>query len=158
MRPIPPAWTTALAVGQHVLVRATGGPRDYPGRRALATGLGLSAAALYAAVGWKFSSVRTTIDPRSPHRTSSLVTSGVFSLSRNPIYVADALILVSHAAWLGRPVALLGVPGLVAALHPQIRAEEKALTTRFGRAYESYLARVPRWVGPRRRGTTPARS
>ena len=149
VRPIPPLWTSVIAAGQRGLVHATGGPRDYPGRRVLAVGLGVGAAALYAAVGWKFTKARTTIDPRAPHRVTTLVTSGVFSRSRNPIYVADAIILAAHAAWLGRPLALLGVPALVGALHPQIRAEETALQERFGREYESYVARVPRWVGPR---------
>ncbi|MHB1008560.1 MAG: methyltransferase family protein [Propionibacteriaceae bacterium] len=149
MRLIPPAWTLGIAIAQRQVVHATGGPRHYPGRRAVAIGLGLGAAALYGAVASQFSAVRTTIDPRIPHRTTSLVTSGVFARSRNPIYAADALILAAYAAWLGRPLALLGVPALAAALHPQIRAEEAALGERFGSEYEAYLARVPRWVGPR---------
>jgi len=149
VRPIPPLWTSVIAAGQRALVQSTGGPRDYPGRRVLAVGLGLSAAALYGAVGWQFTKARTTIDPRAPHRVTTLVTSGAFSRSRNPIYIADALILASHAAWLGRPVALLGIPALVAALHPQIRAEETALQERFGQEYDAYVARVPRWVGLR---------
>ena len=149
VRPIPPLWTSVIAAGQRGLVHVTGGPRDYPGRRVLAVGLGVSAAGLYAAVGWKFTKAGTTIDPSAPHKTKALVTSGVFGRSRNPIYVADALILASHAAWLGRPVALLGIPALVAALHLQIRAEERALQERFGHEYDAYVARVPRWVGPR---------
>ena len=149
MRPIPPLWTSVIAAGQRGLVQVTGGPRDYPGRRALAVGLGVGAAALYAAVGWQFTTARTTIDPRAPHEVTTLVTSGAFARSRNPIYVADALILASHAAWLGRPLALLGIPALMAALHPQIRAEETALQERFGHEFDAYVARVPRWVGPR---------
>jgi protein-S-isoprenylcysteine O-methyltransferase Ste14 len=149
MRLIPPAWTALLAVGQRALVHAVGGPRDYPGRRALALGLGVSAAALYGSVAWQFSKAETTIDPRAPHRTTALVTAGIFARSRNPIYVADALILTAHAAWLGRPFAVLGIPALVAALHPQIRAEEGALRARFGSEYDAYVAHVPRWVGPR---------
>ncbi len=149
MRLIPPAWTLGIAIAQHGLVRATGGRRDYRGRRILAAGLGLGALALYGTVGSQFSMARTTIDPRTPHRTTSLVTSGVFAHSRNPIYVADALILASYAAWLGRPLALLGIPTLAAALQPQIRAEESALGKRFGSEYATYLERVPRWLGPR---------
>jgi protein-S-isoprenylcysteine O-methyltransferase Ste14 len=149
MRLIPPAWTLGVAIAQRALVHATGGPRAYPGRRLVALGFGVGAAALYGAVGAQFSKARTTIDPLAPHKTTSLVTSGVFARSRNPIYVADALLVTAHAVWLGRPIALLGIPALAAVLHPQIRAEEKALTTRFGREYESYLAHVPRWVGPR---------
>ena len=149
MRLIPPAWTLGIAAAQRALIQVAGGPRDYPGRRVLAAGLGVGAAALYAAVGMQFSKARTTIDPRAPETTTALVTTGVFSRSRNPIYVADGLLLASYAALLGRPLALLGIPALVAALHPQIRAEEEALRRRFGSDYASYVAHVPRWVGPR---------
>jgi protein-S-isoprenylcysteine O-methyltransferase Ste14 len=73
----------------------------------------------------------------------------LYSRSRNPIYIADALVLAAHAAWLGQPLALLGIPALGAALHPQIRAEEEALVARFGAEYDTYVAHVPRWFGPR---------
>ena len=104
---------------------------------------------LMGTAGWQFYRARTTFDPIAPHRASALVSTGVFAVSRNPIYIADALLLAAHAAWLGRPWALLGIPALAAVLQPQIRAEETALTERFGSEYASYVARVPRWVGPR---------
>jgi protein-S-isoprenylcysteine O-methyltransferase Ste14 len=149
VRPIPPLWTSFIAAGQRGLVHATGGPRDYPGRRALTATLGIVGAGVMATAVWQFWQARTTIDPLAPQTTSALVTTGLYSRSRNPIYIADALVLAAHAAWLGRPLALLGIPALVGALHPQIRAEETALQERFGPAYEAYVARIPRWVGPR---------
>jgi protein-S-isoprenylcysteine O-methyltransferase Ste14 len=148
MRLIPPAWTFAIGTGQRVLARVAG-RHDYPGRRALATALGVASAGIMTTAVWQFWRARTTFDPIAPHRASSLVTTGLYSRSRNPIYIADALALAAHAAWLGQPLALLGVPALVAVLQPQIRAEEAALTERFGSEYESYVARVPRWIGPR---------
>ncbi len=149
MRLIPPAWTAAIAVGTRGLVHISGGPRDYPGRRPLTVGLAVAGIGLMGTGVWQFYRARTTIDPRSPHEASTLVSTGVFGASRNPIYIADALLLTAHAAWLGRPWALLGIPALVAVLQPQIRAEEAALTERFGSEYDAYVARVPRWVGPR---------
>lgn len=149
MRPIPPLLTSFIAAGQRGLVHATGGPRDYPGRRALTATLGIAGVGVMATAVRQFWRARTTFDPVAPHRASSLVTTGLYSRSRNPIYIADALVLAAHAAWLGRPLALLGIPALVGALHPQIRAEETALQERFGPAYEAYVARIPRWVGPR---------
>jgi len=148
MRLIPPAWALGIGMGQRALATALG-RHDYPGRRALTATLGIAGAGVMATAVWQFWQARTTIDPLAPHTTSSLVTTGLYSRSRNPIYIADVLVLASHAAWLGRPVALLGIPALVAALHPQIRAEETALQERFGREYDAYVARVPRWVGPR---------
>ncbi len=149
MRLIPPAWTALIAAGQRGLVHVAGGPRDYPGRRPLTLGLAVAGVGLMGTGAWQFWRARTTIDPRVPHEASTLVSTGVFGVSRNPIYIADALLLAAHAAWLGRAWALLGIPALVAALHPQIRAEEAALTRRFGSEYEAYVARVPRWIGPR---------
>lgn len=149
MRLIPPAWTAVIAVGQRALVQVTGGPRDYPGRRALTATLGAAGAGLMATSIWQFYRARTTFDPIAPHRASALISTGLYSRSRNPIYIADALLLAAHAAWLGRPLALAGIPALIAALQPQIVAEEKALTERFGSEYASYVANVPRWVGPR---------
>jgi protein-S-isoprenylcysteine O-methyltransferase Ste14 len=147
MRLIPPAWTALIAAGTRGLVHVAGGPRDYPGRRVLTAGLAVAGVGLMGTGAWQFRRARTTIDPRSPHRASTLVSTGVFGASRNPIYIADCLLLAAHAAWLGRPWALLGIPALVAVLHPQIRAEEEALTERFGSEYASYVARVPRWIG-----------
>ena len=147
MRLIPPAWTFAIGVGQRALAAAAG-RHDYPGRRALSATLGVASATVLVTAIWQFYRARTTFDPISPHRASALVTTGLYSHSRNPIYIADALALAAHAAWLGQPLALLGVPALVAVLQPQIVAEEAALRDRFGREYMSYADHVPRWVGP----------
>jgi len=149
MRLIPPAWTALIAAGTRGLVQVAGGPRDYPGRRPLTVGLAAAGIGLMGTGAWQFYRARTTIDPRAPHEASTLVSTGVFGVSRNPIYIADTLMLAAHAAWTGRPWALLGIPALVAVLQQQIRAEEAALTARFGSEYESYVARVPRWIGPR---------
>lgn len=147
MRLIPPAWAFAIGVGQRALAAAAG-RHDYPGRRMLSVTLGAASAGVMVTAVWQFYRARTTFDPISPHRASSLVATGLYSHSRNPIYIADALALAAHAAWLGQPLALLGIPALVAVLQPQIIAEEAALRDRFGSEYASYLARVPRWVGP----------
>lgn len=147
MRLIPPAWTLAIVMGQRALAAAAG-RHDYPGRRAVSVTFGVASAGVMVTAVWQFYRARTTFDPISPQRATALVTTGLYSHSRNPIYIADALALAAHAAWLGQPLALLGIPALVAVLQPQIRAEEEALTERFGSEYASYVARVPRWIGP----------
>ncbi|HNG79390.1 MAG TPA: isoprenylcysteine carboxylmethyltransferase family protein [Burkholderiaceae bacterium] len=89
---------------------------------------------------------RTTLDPTRPERARSLVTRGVFARSRNPIYLADALMLLGWALWLGQPGALLWLVGFVAWIdRVQIAAEEAALERLFGEAYRAYCARVRRW-------------
>ena len=54
--------------------------------------------------------------------------------------------LIAHAAWLGRPVALVGLPVFVVAIQPQLRAEAAALAGSFGDDYDSYRSEVPTWV------------
>src|SRR5436189_5567673 len=59
-------------------------------------GAGFDAAALIA-----FHRARTTINPLRPQSASSLVTSGVYRITRNPMYVGLVLFLCAWAAWLG---------------------------------------------------------
>ncbi|XBQ16339.1 MAG: isoprenylcysteine carboxylmethyltransferase family protein [Oceanicaulis sp.] len=90
---------------------------------------------------------KTTVDPRYPDRAGALVTSGVFSISRNPMYVGMALLLVGWAIWLGDGIALI-FPALFFALidRVQIPAEEAALSEHFGEAYTAYCSKTRRWL------------
>lgn len=108
----------------------------------LVAGLALMVAAAAAIV-----SAGTTINPLRPSRTSSLVTSSVFRLSRNPIYLGDLLILLALAVWLGNLFNILPVGVFVWYINRyQIAPEERALTTLFGASYVDYCARVRRWL------------
>ena len=89
----------------------------------------------------------TTIDPVGLERASTLVTGGVFRLSRNPMYVGFAAALVGWAVCLGSPWALLGPLAFVLyTTRFQIIPEERVMRAKFGRAYDVYRARVRRWV------------
>lgn len=108
----------------------------------LLAGIGIM---LLAAV--TMSRANTTLLPFTPERASSLVTTGVFGYSRNPIYLGDVLLLLAWALWLQSVPALLGLMVFVAYMNRvQIAAEERALTLRFGQAYTDYCARVRRWL------------
>ena len=108
----------------------------------LAAGVGLMAAAVAS-----FVAANTTINPLKPSRASRLVTSGVFRLSRNPIYVGDLLVLVAIAVWLGQAANIALLAGFVWYIDRfQIRPEERALSTLFGAEYAAYCARVRRWL------------
>jgi protein-S-isoprenylcysteine O-methyltransferase Ste14 len=82
-----------------------------------------------------------------PHESSALVTDGLYRFSRNPIYVADALVLVAVALLVANALALLVLPLFVAYLDRfQIRPEERALRERFGAQFEAYCREVRRWL------------
>ena len=91
--------------------------------------------------------MRTTPNPMAPEQATALVQTGLFSVSRNPIYVADAMVLMGWAAWLASGSALLVLPVFVGYITiMQIRAEEQALSEVFGDDYHAYCQRVRRWV------------
>ena len=108
----------------------------------LVAGLLLALAAVVS-----FIAAKTTINPLRPSRASSLITTGVFGFSRNPIYLADLLILAALAAWLGNIINLLFLFVFVWILQRfQIVSEERALTQLFGERYVAYCSQVRRWL------------
>lgn len=87
---------------------------------------------------------RIGIDPDS-HEL--LVTTGVFGISRNPIYVALDLIAVSIVLMSGSLYFLVTGLLVMAGIHVQIHREEHFLAGAFGEEYDRYRARVPRYLG-----------
>ena len=89
----------------------------------------------------------TTPNPTQPQKATELVTSGVYSLSRNPMYVGDAVILVGVAVWIGSVISLVPLAAFVWFIDRfQIAAEEKALAEIFGDRYSAYRSKVGRWL------------
>lgn len=89
---------------------------------------------------------RTTVIPRRD--PSSLVTSGLFSLSRNPIYLADAVLLTGAILWLDAILALPLVAIFVWLIQRRyIRDEETRLTLAFGPEFDLWAGRTRRWIG-----------
>ncbi len=80
--------------------------------------------------------------------TQAIVDSGPYRFSRNPLYVAQALIHIGVAA-LGDSAWALGalLPVLVVVRYGVIKPEEEYLTRKFGEAYLAYTRRVGRWLG-----------
>ncbi len=103
-------------------------------------GLGLFAASL-ASFG---SSWRVGVDQRAP---GSLVTTGVFAWSRNPIFLSMDLCLVGSFLLNGQLVTLLFAAGAILGFHRQILHEERFLGRHYGRPYESYRTIVRRYLG-----------
>jgi protein-S-isoprenylcysteine O-methyltransferase Ste14 len=94
-----------------------------------------------------FVRARTTMNPTRPAAASSLVSGGVFRVTRNPMYLSLLLYLLAWAAYLSNWLALLFVPVFVLYINElQIKPEERALSARFGAEYTSYQARVRRWL------------
>ena len=89
----------------------------------------------------------TTVNPLSPDSSSTVVRSGIYSVSRNPMYLGFLLWLCAFAAYLASWVALLFLPAFVVYMnHYQIKPEERALLAKFGEPFAQYMASVRRWV------------
>jgi protein-S-isoprenylcysteine O-methyltransferase Ste14 len=90
--------------------------------------------------------------PTDPgHPTSKIVTTGVFSISRNPLYLGGISVLVGLALVFNLPwVIVLLLPAVVACHYILIAPEERYLTDKFGEEYRLYTEKVGRWIGHKR--------
>lgn len=106
----------------------------------------LSAAIVLLALA-SFARARTTINPLDPSRASSLVTGGIYRVTRNPMYLSLLLLLIAYTVRLGSCVEGLG-PVVFAAYVTrfQIIPEERILEAKFGAAFLAYKNRTRRWV------------
>jgi protein-S-isoprenylcysteine O-methyltransferase Ste14 len=108
----------------------------------LAVGLVFESLAVLA-----FRAQRTTVNPLKPERTSSMVVTGVYRISRNPMYVGMAFMLLGFAVYLGAWVNFAGPIAFVCYITQfQIKPEERTLTGLFGQSYVDYTAQVRRWL------------
>ena len=118
-----------------------------PGQ-AVVTSLLVAAGVVIALAGLaRFRRAATTVNPMRPDNASSLVVSGIYRVTRNPMYLGMLLILAGWAIWLAHPLSLLGLPLFVVYMnHFQIRSEEQALRARFPEAFDAYARTVRRWL------------
>ncbi|RYF18986.1 MAG: isoprenylcysteine carboxylmethyltransferase family protein [Comamonadaceae bacterium] len=94
-----------------------------------------------------FRRAHTTFNPMKPGSSSSVVSTGVYRLTRNPMYLGFLLALAGWGAMLGNLLGLLPLAAFVAWMNRfQIAPEERALREKFGADFEDYMHRVRRWV------------
>ncbi|MBK4217746.1 isoprenylcysteine carboxylmethyltransferase family protein [Paracoccus caeni] len=89
---------------------------------------------------------RTTLDPYG--KPEHLVTSGVFAISRNPIYLGNALLIAGTCLAFAAPLAaLILVPAFVTVINRRfIPREEANLRSAFPQEFPAYAMRVRRWI------------
>lgn len=94
-----------------------------------------------------FKQAKTTVNPIHPEEASTLVKTGVYRISRNPMYFGFALFLAAWAAYLSTPFALVGLFGFIFYMNQfQIIPEEQTLSEIFGSEFEEYKMTVRRWL------------
>ena len=97
-------------------------------------------------VAWRqMVAAKTNIEPWRP--TTAIIDSGLYAVSRNPIYVAMVevylgLSLIANSVW-----CLVFLPVVMAVIHyGVVLREERYLEAKFGDEYRDYMSRVKRWM------------
>jgi protein-S-isoprenylcysteine O-methyltransferase Ste14 len=102
----------------------------------------------FALAGWAallFRRARTGIVPFSP--ATALVARGPYRLTRNPMYLGMAVVLLGAAILFGSLTPFLVIPAFMAVIADRFIAREEAmLESAFGAPYLEYKAKVRRWL------------
>ena len=94
-----------------------------------------------------FARAKTTVNPTTPEASSSLVSWGIYKVTRNPMYLGLLLELTAWAIFLSITLPFLLLPVYVIYINRfQIAPEERVLTSLFGREFAAYQSRVRRWI------------
>lgn len=138
----PPVWLALcilLAWMQARWLPVWPAPAPWPGAAMVAAGAGL-----FLWAGVQFRRHHTSIVPRET--PAALLTTGPYAFSRNPIYLADALILTGLVLrWDAGALPL--VPAFVALITRRfIHGEEAVCRAAFGADWAAYAARTRRWL------------
>ena len=146
---IPPPLVAAIAAaamwGFSLFLPTLGLPTAV--RRAVAIALALVGIGFSVAGVTSFKRVKTTLNPMQPETASTLVSSGIYKVTRNPMYVGLLVVLVAWAVFLSSAWALFWpVFFFIYISRFQIAPEERALDARFGSDFAAYRSKVRRWL------------
>ncbi len=94
-----------------------------------------------------FRKAKTTVHPMKPGMATTLVTLGIYKITRNPMYLGALLFLIAWGLYLENAYSCMTI--ILFALYMnrfQIMPEETALKKNFGEEYSGYINRVRRWL------------
>jgi len=97
---------------------------------------------LWSLISFK-QSFRVGIDTDRPDK---LIVDGIFAFSRNPIYLAFAMVLIGEFLIFPNWITLIYLVAATWLVHRQVLREEEYLKGHYGRAYEQYCHRVRRYL------------
>jgi len=145
----PPPFVYLIAVILGVLLHAFALP--LPFALALGARIALAAAAALLGIGMIAAAIglfrRTGQDPKPWASTPEIVSSGIYRITRNPMYVGMASIQAAIGIALANGWILALVPPVLVVIYlTAIRHEEAYLERKFGETYLSYKRSVRRWL------------
>ena len=96
---------------------------------------------------FKFAKTKTTVDPTKPSKTSSLVISGIYRITRNPMYLGMLFLIISFTFYKLSLVGSIVIPSFIFYINKyQIEPEEYEMRKKFGENFEDYCKKVDRWI------------
>lgn len=94
-----------------------------------------------------FRLAKTTVNPLTPEATTTMVTSGIYRFTRNPMYLGFLFVLAGWAIYLSNVLAFALLPLFVWYMNRfQILPEERALSAKFSQEFTAYQRSVRRWL------------
>ncbi len=94
-----------------------------------------------------FRRAKTTVNPLTPEATTTMVISGIYRFTRNPMYLGFFFVLAGWAIYLSNLLAFALLPLFVWYMNRfQILPEERALGAKFSHAFTAYKCSVRRWL------------
>lgn len=128
------SWAPSLGIG-------------IPWRPAVALALVMIGISLALAGVLEFRKAKTTVNPTKPETTSTVVATGIYRFTRNPMYLGMLMVLVGWAVILANAISFALVPMFVLYMNRfQIGPEEHVLSTHFSGEYVTYMQSVRRWL------------
>lgn len=135
-------WALVIGAVVHAVKPVAARP---PGWGGLGVIFCLLAVALAAWASLTLKRHHTDVRPWKP--TTEIATDGPYALTRNPIYLAFALLQVGCGLWSDRlAIVLMVIPAVAATNAWVIAREESYLQRKFGEPYAAYLSSVRRWL------------
>ena len=94
-----------------------------------------------------FRKAKTTPNPHTPEKSTSLVRSGPYRFTRNPMYLGLGVALLGFCIYLSNPLTVVALVAFITYLTRfQIMPEERVLLQTFGETYVAYTRSVGRWL------------
>jgi len=92
-----------------------------------------------------FKRAKTNIEPWKP--TTTIVSSGIFAYSRNPIYIAFCLVTIGIGIFFNSLWIIISfLPSAIIIYYMVIKKEEAYLEEKFDEEYKNYKEKVRRWI------------
>lgn len=145
---VPPVVVVALTAGLMALTARVlpMSPWHFTDAKSLAWAFVAAGAFIAVAGVIAFRKAKTTVNPMKPSESSTLVASGIYRFTRNPMYLGFLLALFGWGIWLASLPSLVWLIAYVLFMNRfQIIPEERILKAKFGASFESYRKHVRRW-------------